>query len=254
MASKGLNSNLSDAKNSRQDEFYTQLPDIEREMKHYRKHFKGKTVYLNCDDPRGSQFFHYFSYNFEKLGLKKLIASCYKSQDVDLFSQKDAEQAVYLEYEGDRDGDRIPGPDEIEVKQFAGDGDFRSSESIALLKQADIVVTNPPFSLFREYVAQLIEYEKKFIIVGPKGAVTYKEIFPLVRDNKLWVGYGFQSGNAFFKTMHPTDYAKGVYDKERDLVKFRNVTWYTNLDIAKRHEEMVLFKPFSEERYPALQD
>lgn len=249
MASRNLNKNLVEAKKARQDEFYTQLPDIERELKRYRRHFKDKVVYLNCDDPRESQFFHYFSYNFEKLGLKKLIAACYKSQSADLFSQNDAEQAVYLEYEGDKDGDRIPGPDEIEVKHFKGDGDFRSNESIQLLVQADIVVTNPPFSLFREYIAQLIEYDKKFVIVGPKGSVTYKEIFPLIENNKFWVGYGFQAGNAYFKTTHSADYAKGVYDKQTGLVKFRNVTWFTNLDIAKRHEELVLFKPYDSEAY-----
>lgn len=245
-----LNRNLAEAKKARQDEFYTQLPDIERELKHYRKHFKNKTVYLNCDDPRESQFFHYFSYNFEKLGLKKLIAACYKSKSADLFSQNEDERAVYLEYEGDKDGDRIPGPDEIEVKHFEGNGDFRSAESIALLKQSDIVVTNPPFSLFREYVAQLMEYDKKFVIVGPKGAVTYKETFPLIMENRLWVGYGFQSGNAYFKTSHPTAYAKGVYNEETGLVKFRNVTWWTNLDLSKRHEELTLFQPYNPNDYP----
>lgn len=250
MTTQAANSNLAAARKARQDEFYTQLPDIERELKHYRKHFAGKVVYLNCDDPRESQFFHFFSYNFEKLRLKKLIAACYKSQNVDQFSSGDSEKATYLEYTGDKDGDRIPGPDEIEVKHFVGDGDFRSEESIALLKEADIVVTNPPFSLFREYVAQLMEHDKKFIIVGPKGAVTYKETFPLIMQNKMWVGYGFQSGNAYFKTTHPTDYAKGVFDDQTGLVKFRNVTWFTNLDISKRHEELLLFKPYNAEISP----
>lgn len=245
-----LNRNLAAAKKARQDEFYTQLPDIERELKHYRNHFRGKTIYLNCDDPRESQFFHYFSYNFEKLGLKKLIAACYRSRDTDLFSAGDSEQAVYLEYSGDTDGDLVPGVDEIEVKHFEGDGDFRSTESIALLKQADIVVTNPPFSLFREYVAQLMEYNKKFLIVGPKGAITYKETFPLFMSNRMWVGYGFQAGNAYFRTSHATDYAKGVFDERTGLVKFRNVTWFTNLDISKRHEELTLFKRYNPSEYP----
>lgn len=244
------NSNLATAKKARQDEFYTQLADIERELKHYRKHFMGKIVYLNCDDPRESQFFHYFSYNFEKLGLKKLIAAGYKSQDVDLFSTNSSERAIYLEYTGDTDGSRIPDPSEIEVKHFDGNGDFRSEESLALLKQADIVVTNPPFSLFREYVAQLIEYDKKFVIVGPKGAVTYRDIFPFFERNQMWIGYGFQAGNAYFRTSHPTDYAKGVFNEETGLVKFRNVTWLTNLDIAKRHEELTLFKPYNPATYP----
>lgn len=244
------NSNLATAKKARQDEFYTQLPDIERELKHYRNHFRDKVVYLNCDDPRESQFFHYFSYNFEKLGLKKLMAAGYKSQDADLFSTNSSERAIYLEYTGDTDGNRVPDPNEIDVKYFDGDGDFRSEESIELLKQADIVVTNPPFSLFRQYVAQLIEYDKKFVIVGPKGAVTYKETFPLLMQNKMWVGYGFQAGNAYFKTSHPTDYAKGVFNEETGLVKFRNVTWFTNLDITKRHEELTLFKPYDPELCP----
>lgn len=143
MASK--QQSLGGAKAAKQDEFYTQLSDIEKELRNYKKHFEGKVVYLNCDDPRESEFFHFFSYNFEKLGLKKLIAACYKSQDIDLFSTGDSERAVYLEYTGDKDGDLVPGRDEIEVKCFEGDGDFRSEESIALLKQADIVVTNPPF-------------------------------------------------------------------------------------------------------------
>jgi len=154
------NSKLSNAKNAKNDEFYTQLSDIEKELKHYKRHFKGKVVLCNCDDPRVSNFFHYFAYNFEKLGLKKLITTCYKNQNADLFSQNDSEQAIYLEYEGDKNGNNVPDPDEIGIKHFKGDGDFRSEECIELLKQADIVVTNPPFSLFREYVAQLNEYEK----------------------------------------------------------------------------------------------
>lgn len=148
--------NLNNAKIAKQDEFYTQLSDIERELKHYQQHFTGKVVYCNCDDPRVSNFFHYFSFNFEKLGLKRLIATCYKNQNMDLFSGNDSEQAICLEYEGDKNGNNIPDPKEIGIKHLKGDGDFRSKESIELLKQADIVVTNPPFSLFREYVAQLI--------------------------------------------------------------------------------------------------
>lgn len=239
------NSNLVAARAAKADEFYTQLSDIERELKHYRKHFKGKTVYLNCDDPRVSNFFHYFSYNFEALGLKKLIAACYKSQEVDLFSTEDSEQAIWLQYEGDKNGSGVPDLEEIGVNHFEGDGDFRSAESIALLQEADIVVTNPPFSLFREYVAQLMEFDKKFVIVGPTNAVTYKELFPLFKEDRIWLGNGFQAGNAFFATTHASDeYAKGVYDTQTGLVKFRNVSWFTNLDIAKRHEELILWKPY----------
>ncbi|ENI5846800.1 hypothetical protein ABZI28_002411, partial [Flavobacterium psychrophilum] len=191
------NKSLRKAKNTKEDEFYTQLSDIERELKYYKHHFKDKVVYCNCDDPRVSNFFHYFSYNFEKLGLKKLIATCYKSQDADLFSQNNNEQAIYLEYLGDKNGDRIPNPEEIGIHELKEDGDFRGKESISLLTQADIIVTNPPFSLFREYVAQLVEYDKKFLIIGGQNALTYKEIFALMKDNKMWLGYNF--GNMEFK-------------------------------------------------------
>lgn len=251
MSSPSKNSNLVAARAAKSDEFYTQLGDIEREMRHYKKHFKGKTVYLNCDDPRVSNFFHYFSYNFETLGLKKLIAACYKSQEVDLFSEGEVDKAIYLVYEGDKNGSGMPELEEIGIEHFEGDGDFRSAESIELLKEADIVVTNPPFSLFREYVAQLMEYEKKFIIVGPTNAITYKELFPLFKENKIWLGNGFQAGNAYFSTTHASDdYAKGVYDEQTGLVKFRNVSWFTNLDLAKRHEELILWKRYTPEEYP----
>ena len=184
MATKAQNSNLRKASTAKKDEFYTQLSDIEKELRHYKHHFKGKVVYCNCDDPRVSNFFHYFSYNFEKLGLKKLIATCYKNQNMDLFSQNDSEQAIYLEYDGDKNKNSLPDPKEIGIKPLKGDGDFRSKECIELLKQSDIVVTNPPFSLFREYVTQLVEYKKKFVIIGNKNAITYKEIFKLIKENK----------------------------------------------------------------------
>jgi hypothetical protein len=165
---------------------------LKRELKHYKNHFKDKVVLCNCDDPRVSNFFHFFSYNFEKFGLKKLIATCYKNQEMDLFSQNNSERAIYLEYTGDKNGNNVPDPEEIGIKHLQGDGDFRSKECIELLKQADIVVTNPPFSLFREYVAQLIEYDKKFVIVGHQNAITYKEIFKLIKENKLWLGLVLQ--------------------------------------------------------------
>ena len=157
MAKKAQNKNLHKAKSNKKDEFYTQLPDIENELRHYKDHFKDKVVYCNCDDPRVSNFFHYFSYNFEHLGLKKLIATCYKNQNADLFSQNDSEKAIYLEYDGDKNGNKIPDPEEIGIIALKEDGDFRSKETIELLKQDDIVVTNQPFSLFHECVAQLIE-------------------------------------------------------------------------------------------------
>jgi len=251
MSKQSQNKNLTQAKKNKKDEFYTQLSDIERELKHYKKHFKGKVVYCNCDDPRISNFFHYFSYNFEKLGLKKLITTCYKNKDMDLFSQNDSDEAIYLEYEGDKNGNNVPDIEEIGIKSLKGDGDFRSEESIELLKQADIVITNPPFSLFREYVTQLIEYDKDFIIIGSFNAITYKEIFKLIKENKMWLGHGFKGGNAYFKTTHPTDdFAKGVYDESTGLVKFRNVVWYTNLDIAKRNEELILYKNYNFQEFP----
>jgi len=242
--------NLRRARRAKKDEFYTQLADIERELRHYRQHFMGKVVYCNCDDPRVSNFFHYFSYNFEKLGLKKLITTCYMNQNMDLFSTNDAERAISLEYEGDKSGNNVPDPEEIGIKLLKGDGDFRSDECIELLKQADVVVTNPPFSLFREYVAQLVEHDKKFVIIGPYNAITYKEVFPLIQENRIWLGYGFKGGNAFFETPDPRRFAAGVYNPETGLVKFRNVTWYTNLDITKRHEQLILYKTYSPEEYP----
>ena len=175
------NTNLHKAKTGKNDEFYTQLADIEKELKHYKDHFRGKVVLCNCDDPTISNFYTYFSMNFEYLGLKKLIATCYKSQERDLFSKFDSESAIWLEYNGFKKGERVPDLKDIGIKQFQGDGDFRSAECIELLKQADIVVTNPPFSLFREYVAQLVEYDKKFIIVGHQNAITYKETFKLIK-------------------------------------------------------------------------
>lgn len=242
------NSQLNSAKNAKKDEFYTQLSDIENELKHYKKHFKGKTVLCNCDDPRVSNFFHYFAYNFEHLGLKRLITTCYKNQERDLFSQNDSERAIWLEYFGDKNGNRVPDPEEIGIHYFNGDGDFRSAECIELLKQADIVVTNPPFSLFREYVAQLVEYGKKFIIVGHQNAIKYKEIFPLIVQNKLWLGHGFKGGAAHFISKYQDVAAAG--DHREGMIRVSGVAWFTNLDFPKRHEELILFKKYSEDEYP----
>lgn len=245
---------LGNAKAAKLDEFYTQLSDIEKELRSYRKHFKGKVVYLNCDDPRESQFFHYFSYNFEKLGLKRLIAACYKSQDADLFSQGDSEQAVYLVYDGDKNQNRVPDPDEIGIKHFTGDGDFRSDESIELLQQADIVVTNPPFSLFREYVAQLMEYEKNFIIIGNMNAVAYKEIWSHIKANKLWLGVTRTgTGQMWFRINDdaPLKTGQRIDENGHRYQTIGNSAWFTNLDHAKRHEELTLFKTYNPEDYPA---
>lgn len=243
------NSHLNKAAKRKKDEFYTQLSDIEREIRHYKSEFKDKVVYCNCDDPRVSNFFHYFSYNFEKLGLKKLISSCYKNQNMDLFSQNDAEAAIYLEYEGDKNGNHIPDPEEIGVNHFKGNGDFRSKESIELLKQADIVVTNPPFSLFREYVTQLIEYDKKFIIIGHQNAITYKEIFKLVKEDKIWLGYGFKRNMAHFINPYYEDFATDTDHKE-GMIRVSGVQWFTNLDVNKRHDELILHKEYAPANYP----
>lgn len=253
MAKGTANSNLHKAKNAKKDEFYTQLSDIEKELKHYTHHFKDKVVLCNCDDPRMSNFFHYFSYNFEKLGLKKLITTCYKSQERDLFSENKSEQAIYLEYEGDKNGNNIPDANEIGIKHLKGDGDFRSQECIELLKQADIVVTNPPFSLFREYVAQLVEYDKKFVIIGHQNAITYKEIFKLIKDEDLWLGYGFTGGAGHFINKHYEDYATAGDHKE-GMIRVSGVHWYTNLDIAKRHEELILYKKYTPIEYPKYEN
>lgn len=244
------NKNLHKARDSKKDEFYTQLCDIEHKLKRYKKHFKNKVIYCNCDDPRVSNFFHYFSYNFEKLGLKKLIATCYKNQNMDLFSQNSSEQAIYLEYNGDKSGNNIPDQNEIGVKSLKGDGDFRSAECIELMKQADIVVTNPPFSLFREYVAQLIEHDKKFLIVGHQNAITYKEIFKLIKENKIWLGYGFKGGAAHFINKYYEDYA-AAGDHKDGMIRVSGVAWFTNLEINKRHEELILYKTYknNEEEY-----
>lgn len=240
-----------DAKVAKEDEFYTELSDIENELKHYRPHFKGKTVLCNCDDPRISNFFHYFSHNFEQLGLKKLITTCYKSQERDLFSQNDSERAIWLEYTGDKNGNRVPDPEEIGIHYFNGDGDFRSPECIELLQQADIVVTNPPFSLFREYVAQLIKYGKKFVIIGSQNAITYKEIFPLIKDNKMWLGSSLSI--AKFKVpdyYEPRATRFWIDETGQKWRSMGNICWFTNLDIAKRHEELIMYRTYNPEDYP----
>jgi hypothetical protein len=249
MAKQSSNKTLRKASKSKNDEFYTQLSDIENELRHYKDHFKDKVVYCNCDDPRVSNFFHYFSYNFEHLGLKKLIATCYKNQDADLFSANASEQAVYLEYTGDKNGNSVPDANEIGVKPLQGDGDFRSAESIELLKQADIVVTNPPFSLFREYVTQLIEYEKKFIIIGNLNAITYKEVFGLIKENKIWLGASLDGRNIWFRI--PNTYEKyHKIEKGNKYAFVASTIWFTNLDHKKRHEKLILHKKFSSDEYP----
>ena len=255
-ARKGAVKHIGNARKNKNDEFYTQLSDIERELKHYRQHFKDKTVLCNCDDPRVSKFFHYFSYNFEQLGLRKLIATCYKNQQPDLLSwQNGAEKnkAIYIVYEGDKKGMKIPNIDDMEIIHLKGDGDFRSDECIELLKQADIVVTNPPFSLFREFVAQLMEYEKKFLIITNWNAVSYKEIFPLFRYNKIWIGVNCNRDfDGFIVPPHyPLHGTETRHDEQGNrIISQNNNCWFTNLENKKRYEELILYKNYSQEEYP----
>ena len=264
------NRNLNAAKRAKKDEFYTQLADIERELQHYLPHFRGQTVLCNCDDPYESNFFKYFALNFNRLGLRCLLCTCYDGSPVrgtELVLRFDGEadtprrQAYKVDIRAvpDLNGDgavdltdvRLLLQNDRNTLSLLQTGDFRSPECVALLQEADIVVTNPPFSLFREYVSQLMDYGKRFLIIGPQNAITYKEIFPLIKDNKIWLGYGFNAGNAYFKVPdNKQTYAAGVYDEEKKLVKFRNCHWYTNLEIPKRHDELDLFCRYSPEGYP----
>ena len=270
------NSDLNSAKSAKKDEFYTQLTDIEKELRHYRQHFKGKTVLCNCDDPFESNFFKYFVLNFNRLGLKKLIATCYTgspiaNQQLSLFDilgesvekteEKPYKAVVTTVYDKTGDGgvDMLDVAElfksgENELTELKGDGDFRSPECLALMKEADIVVTNPPFSLFREYVATLVEHNKKFIIIGNINAVTYKEFFPLIMNDKTWIGPSVHSGDrAFFvPDDYPLEAAGCGIDKEtgRKFIRVKGVRWFTNLDIKQRHEEMILVKRYNPNDYP----
>lgn len=264
-----------EAKKNKADEFYTQMADIEAEMRHYKEQFRGKVIFCNCDDPYESNFFKYFAMNFNFLGLKKLIATCYsesliEGEQLPLFEVKslsvkntDSKTPYKIEITEVKDENADGAVDLTDVEYLLknrknalsllkGDGDFRSTECIELLKEADIVVTNPPFSLFREYVAQLIEYGKRFIIVGSKNAITYKDIFKLIQENRIWLGNGFPNGNAFFRipAEYSREWANGVYNPETGLVKFRNVGWFTNLDFEERHENITLYKHYTPEEYP----
>lgn len=232
---KMANANLHKAKEAKNDEFYTQLTDVAKELMHYKEHFRGKVVFCNCDDPTWSAFWKYFHLNFEELGLKKLVSTHY-----------DREEATYkMEYEGGNDNDI-----ECGVKTpLEGNGDFRNQECIEILKESDIVVTNPPFSLFREYVTCLMEYGKKFVIVGSKNSITYKEIFPLIKNNQIWIGAKSMSGSLWFTT--PEDY-ENKNDKIENGVRLTPIAccWFTNLDIPKRHEKLILWKNYNEEEFP----
>ena len=291
------NKSLNAAAKAKQDEFYTQLTDIEKELRHYKKHFAGKTVFCNCDDPFESNFFKYFVLNFNRLGLKKLIATCYAGSPIagsqlSLFDVLNSEQTpevvdksraeqsraeqsraeqsrpykaiVTTVYDKTGDGAvdmydvaELFKSHENELTELKGDGDFRSPECLSLMDEADIVVTNPPFSLFREYIAVLMERKKKFVILGNKNAVTYKEIFPLIQNNQLWIGAMPMSTEIYFHV--PDEHANFLLEQKRDrsIVKHNgemmaraSAIWYTNLDIKKRHEEMILIRHYTTENYP----
>ena len=266
------NKNLNAAAKAKKDEFYTQLSDIEKELRHYRQHFRGKTVLCNCDDPFESNFFKYFVLNFNRLGIKKLVATCYAgspiaNRQLSLFEVTGEEESKNRPYRAvvtqvyDKTGDggvdmldvaALFRSGENELTELAGDGDFRSPECLALLDQADIVVTNPPFSLFREYVATLMEHGKKFVIIGNQNAISYKEVFPLLRDNKMWLGNGFAGNVGFFQSPYE-DVAVSSQHKE-GLIRISGVMWFTNLDIKKRHEEMILVKRYDPELYPKYEN
>ena len=280
------NSNLYSSRGDKADEFYTQLSLIENELKHYRQHFKGKVVLCNCDDPYESNFFKYFAMNFNSLGLKKLITTCYATspvigEEMQYFVDKGG-QLSFVEAPGSipvQKDSKAKRPYKVEITEVTdengdgrvdladveylmrnkkntmtlldGDGDFRSPECVELLKQADVIVTNPPFSLFREYVALLMEYEKFFVIIGNQNACTYKEIFPLLKNDVMWLGYN--SGHFWFKVPDSYEEKKTDFKIDETGQKWRrmgNICWFTNLDIEKRHENMTLFRNYTPEAYP----
>ncbi|MEG1686868.1 MAG: adenine-specific methyltransferase EcoRI family protein [Angelakisella sp.] len=268
------NSNLHNSRAEKADEFYTQLSLIESELKHYRGHLKDKIILCNCDDPFESNFFKYFAMNFNSLGLKKLIATCYATSPI-LYTQLcfNGEEVVVGKEESKKKPYKIEITEVTDENQdgrvdlsdveyllrnrknaltlLQGDGDFRSPECVELLKQADIVVTNPPFSLFRDYMAQLLEYKKDFLIIGNQNAVTYREIFPLIRDNKVWLGYN--NGHFWFKVPDTYEIKATDFKIDENGQKWRrmgNICWYTNMDIEKRHENMTLFREYSPDVYP----
>lgn len=232
------NKSLNKAKAAKNDEFYTQFTDVSNELIHYKQHFKDKIVYCNCDDPTWSAFWKYFHLNFKSLGLKKLISTHY-----------DRNKPTYkMEYTGGDDNNIGAGV----ITPLEGNGDFRNQECIDLLDEADIVVTNPPFSCFRKYVAVLMEHNKSFIILGNQNAVTYKEVFPLIEDNNVWYGYSVHSGGLDFQIPDNYEtYSKNVFMRDgHHFINLSGIRWFTNLDHSLRHEKLLLWKPYSENEYP----
>ena len=254
------NDNLSNAKKSRNDEFFTQYPVIEKEVSAYIEYdpdvFKNKTILLPCDDPEWSNFTKFFAQNFERFGLKKLISTSYavdskiykipyqptlfERQDPQFDQYKTTKNGKIFILDRDKTGNGRLDVEDLEWHYLAGDGDFRSTEIKKLRDESDIIITNPPFSLFREFLAWIVEADKKFVIIGGMNAITYKEVFPLFKNDKMWLGNGFYAGNAYFSTPYARDYAEGVYNPETGLVKFRNVSWFTNIDHGKRHQSLKL--------------
>ena len=264
---------LAQAKDAKQDEFYTQLTDIEKELRYYTEHFRDKVVFCNCDDPYESNFFKYFALNFNRLGLKKLIATCYNGSPVsgnelllDFGDTVDDPKKIAYKVEIteviDTNGDGAINLADIQylmqndknvISILKGNGDFRSEECVELLKQADIVVTNPPFSLFREYLAQLVKYDKKFIILGNMNAITYKEVFPLIKENKIWFGASIHSGDREFQVpeSYPLNAAGSRIDENGNkFIRVKGVRWFTNIDYPQRHEDIILYKRYNSEEYP----
>ncbi len=276
MTTKTLNTGLNKAARAKKDEFYTQLVDIEKELKHYKEQFRGKVVYCNCDDPFESNFFKYFAASFNALGLKKLVTTSYIKSPIaggqlPLFDieglKPEGKEPFKIEINEvkDYDKDGAVGLSDVEwllrheanvATPLSGDGDFRSNECIELLKTADIVVTNPPFSLFREYVAQLIRYNSRFLILGDQNALTYKETFGYIKDNKMWLGYD-NGGTKWFQV--PDDYEIQTQSriKVENGIKYFSmgrILWFTNLDTTKRHEDLVMYKQYSPEEFPFYDD
>ncbi len=268
------NKALTKANKARQDEFYSQLSDVEAELRHYRKYFRGKVVFCNADDPYESAFFKYFANNFTHLGLRKLITTSYSGSPItgkqlplfdlaglnDDVPPRDVFKVEITEVPDLNDDGAIDlgdveyllRNDKNTMTPLEGDGDFRSAECVALLDEADIVVTNPPFSLFREFITLLLEHGKKFLVIGSKNAITYKEIFPLIQADELWLGHGFPNGNAYFRVpeSYQGQFVEGVFNERTGLVKFRNVGWFTNLDNPKRHEPLTLYKRYAADEFP----